>query len=77
MVEGKQERRTRVRKVNSAEGDAHQDGALARIRGTVGQMPLDAETLPGVWGYMVEWDDIPGIPVFIAGTRLDLVEEDA
>ena len=66
---------TRVEKINSKPGqDTHQDGALATIVTIAGQMP-EGHSLAGVWGYFVEWDDIPGIEVFIAGTRIRPVEE--
>jgi hypothetical protein len=62
-----------VEKVNSKPDDAHRDGARARITMAVGQMPEDSKEMPGVWGYFVEWEDIPGIPVFIAGNRIRLI----
>jgi hypothetical protein len=57
---------TRVRKVNSAAGDTHHDGAGALVLGSVGPAL-------GRYGYYVEWDDHPGIPVFIASDRLEAI----
>jgi hypothetical protein len=65
---------TRVQKTHSRPDDGHQDGALGRVcvhpeLGThaVGPIP------DGGWGYFVEWDDLPGIPVIIAGHRILVV----
>jgi hypothetical protein len=55
---------TRVRKINSVPTDTHTDGAPATVLGSVGPAL-------GQFGYWVEWDDIPGVPVFIAGERLE------
>jgi hypothetical protein len=57
---------TKVRKANSEPGDGHRDGALAVVRGSVGPDPRW-----GYFGYFVEWDDLPGVPVFIASPRLE------
>jgi hypothetical protein len=54
---------TRVQKCNTEPRDDHQDGALATVLGSVG--PVN-----GMYGYFVEWDDWPGIPVFIRGNRI-------
>lgn len=59
---------TRVRKTNSVDGDGHRDGSLAVVRGSIGPDPLT-----GLFGYFVEWDDLPALPVFIAGSRLATV----
>jgi hypothetical protein len=57
---------TRVRKINSLGAkDAHQDGALATVVGSVGP-------LSGTYGYFVFWDDVPNIPCFIAGNRIEI-----
>ena len=55
---------TRVQKVNTVAGDTHYDGALATVRGSIGPAL-------GTFGYWVVWDDMPGLPVFIAGERLE------
>lgn len=57
----------RVTKINSKPDDTHRDGALARVADVLGP-----DTLGG-FGYFVKWDDIPEVPVFIAGSRLKLV----
>lgn len=58
---------TLVEKVNSEPGDTHQDGARATIVGSLGR------AAPSKYGYFVEWDDIPGVPVFTASERIRLV----
>jgi hypothetical protein len=60
------EKGTRVRKTQSKPEDTHQDGALATVVQRLGPAP---ETQ--VVGYFVHWDDFPGIPVFIAGHRVE------
>lgn len=62
---------TRVEKVHSEPGDAHQDGDLGSIVRTLG--PVEGPTGP-MWGYFVEWDDIPRVPVFIKHTRVRPIE---
>ena len=59
---------TRVMKINSGQGDGHQDGALATVLGShqLGQHGL---------GYCVEWDDRPGMPVWTIEMRLRPVAE--
>lgn len=72
---------TLVEKINSKSEDTHRDGSVGRILGSVG--PLDPAQVhqpdlpavePAAYAYMIEWNDIPGIPVFIAGNRLQLHE---
>ena len=77
---------TRVRKVRSELGDAHQDGALGTIVGAWGPASPSqrAELIielakQGRNGdieciYWVEWDDIPGIPVAITDNRIEPLE---
>lgn len=57
---------TRVSKVNSKPDDTHQDGALATVLGSIG--------VDEVIAYFVEWDDLPDIPVGIAGYRVKAVK---
>jgi hypothetical protein len=57
---------TRVQKIGSKPGDAHQDGALATV--------LNGLEKNGLVGYFVEWDDYPGIPCFVAGYRVKELE---
>lgn len=53
---------TRVRKANTLAGDTHRDGAFGTVQGSIGAA--------GLLGYFVVWDDLPDLPVFIAGARL-------
>ncbi len=55
---------TRVEKINSVTGDSHEDGAQAVIIEMLGPTPS------GEYGYFVHWDDMPSLPVFIAGSRV-------
>jgi hypothetical protein len=68
-------RGARVEKINSKPEDTHHDGALARVLDPVGPA-LPESGAPGTYGYFVEWDSHPGIPCFIAGTRLRTVTVD-
>lgn len=69
---------TRVRKAFQEARDAHRDGALATVLGSIpitkappGRPPLDPPL-----GYFVEWDDTPGVACFIVAPRLKLAETD-
>jgi len=85
--QGRWPRGTRIRKVNTEPGDTHQDGALGTIVGALGPTTASQRaeliielTKQGIDGdveyfYWVEWDDIPGIPVGIADTRIEPIEE--
>jgi hypothetical protein len=68
-AEGAWARGTRVKKIRSAPGDFHQDGALGTICGSVGP-------LREIYGYFVRWDDLlPHMPaVFTTSTRLERVK---
>lgn len=55
---------TLVRKTNTKAGDVHQDGALGRVKSSVGP------TNDGSYGYFVEWNSTPGVGVFVAGSRI-------
>ncbi len=61
---------TLVAKVNSEEGDTHGDGARAKVLGSIGPVA----GLPDPYAYFVEWLDLPGVPVGIAGHRIRAVE---
>jgi hypothetical protein len=62
---------TTVQKINSVAGeDGHTDGALARVTYVVGPLKLPGHRLHGNYGYFVEWHDLPGVPVFVSGTRI-------
>lgn len=54
---------SRVEKAKSEAGDAHVDGSLGRITGS--QHPKDLGYV-----YCVEWDDMPGLPVWVGETRI-------
>lgn len=55
---------SRVRKVASEPRDAHQNGALATVLGSM--------HAPGIgFGYFVAWDDDPLFAVFVAGHRCE------
>lgn len=61
---------SRVRKSVRREGDAHGVGALARtVSFPMGPVELEGKQ---VYGYFVEWDDVPGVPVFVAGDAIEL-----
>jgi len=82
---GRWPKRTRVTKVCSQSGDAHEDGALGTIVGALGPTSPSqrAELIPElakqgitedvVCIYWVEWDDISGVPVAITDYRLERV----
>jgi hypothetical protein len=61
---------TRVRKNGYSDGglDTHAEGALATVR-------LALPYVDGIGlGYVVEWDDIPGIPALVVALKLELVQ---
>lgn len=58
----------RIEKVNSEPGDAHPDGTKGRVLGSIG--PFYDARLPSPYAYFVDWDDMPGVPVAIAGHRI-------
>ena len=53
---------TRIVKAASEANDTHRDGAGGTVRGSVAAGPLV--------GYWVEWDDLPGQVVFVAGPKV-------
>lgn len=63
---------TRVEKQNSKPGEAHPDGSLGTIIGSIG--PLEVPEDPSRYGYFVEWDAHPGIPIFTGEVRLKPVK---
>lgn len=65
---------TRVEKTEYEPNDAHQIGAKAIVLGSLG--PIAFEGNPKVWGYFVQWDDLPGVPCFITSTRVREVKPD-
>lgn len=58
---------TRVEKINSPPGEPHRDGDQATVISSVGPVPWQGYM---VYGYFVEWDDLPGLYVFISGDRI-------
>lgn len=67
QVAGARPNGTRVAKINSVEGDGHQDGAL----GTVVASHLAPED--GIVLYFVVWDDLPTMSVCVAEDRVRTV----
>ena len=62
---------TPIEKINSKVDDTHRNGARGKVCEIAGQVPSNApREIAGVWGYFVEWEDLPGVPVFIAGNRI-------
>lgn len=59
---------TRIRKKIYEGKDAHQIGAKGKILSSHGPV-----TVKGIsaYCYFVEWDDTPGIPVFIVGYKIE------
>jgi hypothetical protein len=69
-LEGSYAAGDRVRKVGSDERDAHRDGAAGRVLKVLPvSIPTDNDGQE--FAYFVEWDDLPGMPVFIRGSRLE------
>ena len=54
---------TVIEKINSKVLDGHPDGSLGKVIGSLGPMV-------GTYAYFVEWDDMPGVPVGIVGSRI-------
>ena len=63
---------TLVRKIGSGPTDSHQDGAVARIVGSLGGKLSGHLKIP--YAYFVLWEDKPTVPCFIAGTRIEEVK---
>jgi hypothetical protein len=63
---------TRVEKTRSEPGDLHQDGARAVV---LSRWPAESSKATDElgFGYFVEWDDTPGLPIFIQETRIRAV----
>jgi len=61
----------RVRKlaIGTDETDGHAGGSLATVLGSVGPVALAGR--PAVFCYLLEWDDLPGVPVFTADSTTD------
>jgi len=56
-------------KINSTALDTIRDGALGTVKEAIGPA-LPESGAPGTFGYFVEWQDLGGVPVFIAGSRI-------
>ncbi len=62
---------TRIVKINSKEGDGHQDGDGGIIHGMLAlPEPVENDGFISHGMYQVIWDDIPDIPVLIADYRV-------
>ena len=63
----------RIKKVVTEKGDAHPVGAKGEIVASHG--PLKYKDGQGIqrdgFGYFVMWDDMPGMPVFTAGFKVE------
>ena len=55
-----------VVKVKTEPGDAHEVGTRGKVLGS-----LSHPELPDI-GYFIEWDDMPGVPVFTMGCKIAL-----
>jgi hypothetical protein len=73
-AEGAYPNGTRVTKTERAPSDAHGPGDEGTVLGSIG--PSEFEGHENGYGYFVEWDDLPGVPVFTASWRLRRVDED-
>ena len=84
--EGEWAKGTRVRKIGSKPGDAHQNGSEGVIVGALGPIPPETRaeiildlaregksTDDVVFFYWVVWDDMPGVPVMLIDSRIELV----
>jgi hypothetical protein len=68
---------SRVEKINSKPDDAHQDGAAATVLTSYWRGPGDDQRFSAEHevtgeciGCLVEWDDTPGVPVFVIANRI-------
>ncbi len=64
---------TRIIKNAIEVGDGHKVGALGTVLASHG--PLGFKNREGVertdYGYFIEWDDTPGVPVFVCGYKIE------
>ncbi len=67
---------TRVRKQNSEAGDAHNDGSIGVVKGSIGPHPFRGAPH---YMYFVAWDDEPGagVPIGVIDTKLDKLDHEA
>jgi hypothetical protein len=59
---------TRVVKCTFEKGDKHAIGDLATVIGSI-RHPTDPRMF-----YFVEWDDMPGVPIGVIGTKIRALE---
>lgn len=67
-VDGAIPNRTRIRKIIYEEKDGHQIGAKGIVVASMGPILWNGKDC---YGYFVEWDDMPGIPVFVVGYKIE------
>lgn len=60
---------TRVEKHSSEAEDGHPDGELGTVIGSMGPMKPEPR-FNCKYGYFIEWDASPGVPVFTAGFKV-------
>ena len=59
-----------VVKVANEKGDAHKIGDRGRIVGSIATPSALFKLLPDTpISYFIEWDDLPGVPVFVLGWK--------
>lgn len=67
---------TRVRKVNSQDGDGHLDGSLGTILGSYKNTHKTEPKFEDVaYLYWVEWDDMPKVPIGTISTKLEKADD--
>lgn len=72
QAEGAYPKGARIVKTKWAWGDANAVGALGRVIGSIGPLPscVGGASSSAEYGYFVEWDAYPGVPVFVRGHRI-------
>lgn len=60
-------------KTNSGSTDGHQNGATGVIA-SIYDYVAGFAGYPAQWTYFVAWDDMPGVPVFTIGQKLERAE---
>jgi hypothetical protein len=60
----------RIHKVSMEPGDLHPLGATGTVRGSIGHPDIG-------YGYIIEWDDLPGVPVFTIKWKVELIRGDS
>ena len=74
QAEGALPNGTRIKKVNSEPGDAHQDGAAGTVIGSIG--PVETPDFTDRYVYFVVWEEDPGtgLPVGIREGRVNALK---